>query len=188
MNKVLLGVAHESEEELDRVKNILGQYSPSKAGIELPEDYLEKKMRGIVTLFFDDIVSYFKDAGVDVLPLENSDAYNFHQAIEVAKAVRDGRAQKEDIETALANFAERISSFSAPEVLYQCDFFIRRYQTALEILESAPTLEEVIKLWEESNAKREAYVLQKIKMNRPDIAIIGNGHAKKLKHSLSEYT
>ncbi len=42
-------------------------------------------------------------------------------------------------------------------------FFARRYTRALEILKKAPTLEEIIILWRESNHAREQYALNKIK-------------------------
>ena len=40
MQKVILGVAHAEKKELQRIWEIINQYSPKTVGIELSEDYI----------------------------------------------------------------------------------------------------------------------------------------------------
>lgn len=69
----------------------------------------------------------------------------------------------------------------APEQIYILNHFIKRNETALEILDKNQTSEEFMKLWEDSIAKRDAYVSAKLQTTKVDMVIVGDGHARKLK-------
>lgn len=187
-SKVIIGVEHRDEEELNRVMNEINRYSPSKVGIELPEDYLEREMYGIETFFFGNIASYLRASGVDVIPLENPRLWDYHQAIELAKVVREGRARRENVEKDTAEMKQSINNpYMAPEQIYILNHFIKRNETALEILDKNQTSEEFMKLWEDSIAKRDAYVSAKLQTTKVDMVIVGDGHARKLKDIFPEY-
>lgn len=189
-NKVLIGVEHKSEEEIDRVNNEISLLSPSKVGIELPEDYQHREMYGIKTFFFSDIASHLRDAGVEVVPLENPDIWNRHHAIELAMAVIKSQVKREDVEMELARIemtGRKDLSYTAPETLYHLEYFGDKYRTALGMLDRTQSLEGMQELWRDSNKKREVYVLGKIKVCEPDAVVIGDGHARELKEHLPEY-
>lgn len=184
-NKVLIGVHHGELKELDWLKKKIEQYSPSKVGIELPEDYLERKNYDVRSFFFGHAVSYLTDIGVVVVPLENPELSDYHRAVRIAKTVRKGEGKKERLELALKRLENKDHSFSLLEVKLRDEHVIKIYRTALKILKKAPTLETVIEISEDTRKKREAYMLEKI----VDLymAIIGDIHAQNLKDCLPEY-
>lgn len=49
------------------------------------------------------------------------------------------------------------------------------------------TLEEIMGLQNALNEKREKHMLKKINEHKPDIIVIGDAHAKKLREKLPEY-
>lgn len=188
MSKIILGVGHKSEQELEKVKSRIDIYCPSEAGIELPEDYLEKENIGYTTFFFSDIASYLKGKGAKVLPLEDSATVDYHYAIEVAKSVWEGKIPRKQVETEEAEVrSTKITPYMPPEVVKDIEFLANRYKNILDILRGTSGLEEVMNLWRGSNRKREAYMLEKIKRYMPDMLIIGDGHAKVLKEDMPEY-
>jgi len=188
MNKIILGVGHKDEQELHKVKSRIDIYCPSEAGIELPEDYLEKEDVSYTTFFFSDIASYLKDKGAKVIPLEDSAIIDYHYAIEVAKSVWEGKIPRKQVEAEEAEVRNtKITPYMSPEMVKDIEFLASRYKNILDILKSTQGLEDVMELWKGSNKKREAYVLEKIRRYMPDMVIIGDGHAKVLKESLPEY-
>ncbi|MEM7815938.1 MAG: hypothetical protein QXN71_02350 [Candidatus Aenigmatarchaeota archaeon] len=188
MNKILLGVGHKSEQELEKVKGRIDIYIPSIAGIELPEDYMEKEDIGYTIFFFSDITSYLKDKGTKVIPLEDSATVDYHYAIEVAKAVYEGKITRRQVEIEEAEVRNmKITPYMSPELIRDIEFLVNRYKNILDILNNTKGLEDVMKLWKSSNKKREVHMLEKIKKYMPDLVIIGDGHARELKDNLPEY-
>jgi hypothetical protein len=190
-NKVLIGLSHSLErkdfrkKEVDWLKKKIQEYHPLKVGIELPEDYLEREEFGLTYLVFSDIASYLKGLEIVVIPLENPELRDYTSAFYLAKDVIKGKEKRKEIESNLKNIEKRDLSFSAPEQIRVYDHLKKTYRTALEILDIAPTLEKMMKLEEDTNRKRENYMLQKIV--DLDILIIGDGHAQYLKERLPEH-
>ncbi len=188
--KLIIGVRHVDEKELNEVNALLFQRRPLNVGLELPEDYLQREERGIGTSFFGDINSYLINVGISVLYLESSAAWDTHQTIDIARAVLECRVREGDLRKKLNKINEDLaknSQYTAPELLHQLKFFRERYKKALDIVAGIYSMEEITELWNSSNAKREAHVFYRIFNDKPEIVVIGDGHARKLKDSLAEY-
>ena len=185
--KLLIGVAHKEERELDEVIRWIKEYHPSSVGLELPEDYWERASRGVMTLFFGEIAQYLKEDGIEIILLENPETWDRCHAIELAKAVREGKIGEEDLRVKYNDLKRMVNPYSPPEMLYSAILFIKRYEMAFDILEKRKSLEEVMELWEECNRERESHMLEKILKEQPDMVIIGGAHAERLKEHLPSY-
>ena len=188
--KLIIGARHVDEKELNDINALILQRQPSKVGLELPEDHLQREEHKIGAYFFSDINSYSANLGIKVLYLESPAAWDSHQVIDMAKAVREGRLKESGIQKEMGrinNDLANSSAYTAPERLYQQIFFRERYKKVLGVLADIPALEEITRLWDALNAERESHVLHRICKEKPDIVVIGDAHARKLKGSLPEY-
>lgn len=188
---ILLGVSHVDEKrELRQAKTIIKYHNPVSVGLELPTDYLQRQEDGIKTLLFSELAAYLVGEGRAVIPLEDKALWDRRQAIELAKAVLEGRIKREDLEEKLycaKKIIERTSYYTAPELFLGLHPQINKYQTALEILKEAPTLLDILPLWSQSNKQREQKVLNRIIASQPSMVIIGDAHAHNLMSCLSKY-
>src|SRR3989344_3369371 len=99
--RLIIGVAHVAEEELNQVKNFVSKCSPSNVGLELPEDHKQRKEYGISTFFFSDLDDYLESIKIEVLCLESPVAWNAHHTADIARSVMEGKTKKEDLEMEL---------------------------------------------------------------------------------------
>jgi len=188
--KLIIGTKHIDEKELNDINALILRHQPSKVGLELPEDHLQREKHGIGTCFFSDINSYLANNGIQAIYLESPAAWDNHHVIDMAKAVREGRLKESDMREEIDRINNNMansSAYTAPEILYQLIFFRERYKKVLRVLVDIPGLEEITRLWDSSNVERELHVLHRICKDKPDIVIIGDAHARKLKGSLPEY-
>ena len=186
-NKVLIGVKRYNEKELDWVKEILEKYSPSKVGLGLPKDHLEREMYGVNTALLSDLASHLKEKGVDIVPLEHPKLLDYFHALDYAKAVIDGKIKKEELEANVKMTEKREKAYMAPEVLYPIMHFLERDKTALKILAGNQTSEGVQNLWEDSINDRQAYILGRIMVSDVDVVVVPDVFTESIKLSLPDF-
>ena len=116
MGGLLIGVKHSNPDLLERVVATLLDAKPRNVALELPEDYLVKRDIEITTPFFDELAQRLEEEGIEVIPLEDPLAYEFHQALNYALGVVKGLISKEEIERRIED-ASIFNGHTRPEVL-----------------------------------------------------------------------
>ncbi|MFH1835887.1 MAG: hypothetical protein ABH851_06835 [Methanobacteriota archaeon] len=183
---VLIGVSHVPG-ELDQVSSSLLRDKPGRVGLELPEDYLRRPSE---IGFFGELASRLKAQGIEVVPLEKPELWGRFKAVEVAKAVSDGKFSVGDIEASIATLKAELkveNPYAPPESSDYKRLLIKRLESGLQILEENPSPSEVMGLWDDVNAQREAHALQRINEVKPDRVVMGRGHTDTLQRSLPEF-
>lgn len=188
MSRILLGVRHsEDEKRFTTVTNTVGLYLPKRAGLELPEDYLEDERNGFGAYFFGRLATYLRTSGVDVVPLEDRELFYHYWAVQLAEDVTSRRLTKMGLESQLRAFERRTGDKLTPNRAYNLRLYTQRYRTALQILEHAQTPEQMAQKRQAAIDRRERHVLGTIKATHPDMVIIGDAHAKNMRPRLAEY-
>ena len=186
--KVLKGVEHENQEELEEVIQELSRYSWATLGLELPTDYETRRQFGVAAFFFGGLEQYAKKRKARVFPLESPSEYDYMQALEIAKAVRDGRVSEETLVQNIEQVKTQKSPYVAPEQSYVNNHFLALYEKAHEILTECHSLDTILALCLKSYGKREQTMITNIRKDLPDIVVIGSGHAQNIIGCLPEYT
>jgi pheromone shutdown protein TraB len=161
--KKIIGVTHESNEELERVKNYLSKLSIKSVALEIPEDYSNRDP----IEYFDDLISFLD--GTKIIPLDKPELYEKHLIISLAKSIKESKTSYER----MGKLMELFCRFH--EIYPIVTKFLENSLQKLELLER-----EIIK-------EREKYMMKKIKEHEPDVVIVGNLHALNLKEVLPEY-
>jgi len=186
--KLLMGVAHENQEELEAVIRELNRIPWNTIGLELPDDYKQRRQFGVTTFFFGDLAQHMEKRDVQVIPLENPEEWDDMQAMEIAKAVRDGRWTEEYLVKEIEQKKSRLNPYAPLELSYLNVYFLTRYEKAYLILKQNPTLDDVLALCMQCYRKREETIVKNIELYHPEIIVIGKGHAQSIKRSLPAYT
>lgn len=192
LEKTLFGVSHDSKEELSKILNKIKKYSIKLCGLELPKSYLKDKEHGREIKFFEDIDLYLRGRGVKIIYLENTSLFNYIYSIALVKNelidnTKDIDNFRKKIKYEVEFFESRIDKYKPPEELYFLKYYYKLYKRALKIINNNSPLERIMQLWRAFNEKRELKMLKEIKIHNPDLVIIGDAHARKLKESLLDY-
>jgi len=204
-SKILLGVQHSSEPgefqsvatridnyfHANRLQSLLPWAPKRQLGLELPKDYLEKEKFRIVTHFFGPLAQYFRSKKIDIVPLEENDAWKYSQAIEFAKNVQNGIISKNKVQNELRRVQTILASADAMywplEKIFPLHYQAEQYKTALDILEGWGTEAKIAQVDKDSASAREKHVLDEIVRQRPAMVVIGDGHARVLQEKLQAY-
>ena len=187
MIKLILGVMHRDGEELNKVINMVDSYLNEglrNIGIELPTDYLNREY-GIRTFFFGDIAEYFRKKGINIIPLENPETWDEYHSLGIVEQVMKNEISKEEIKAYIRE--TEITPYLPPEEVYYRWILNKRFKKALEVLNKISSLEDLEKLAEFLINEREEKMLEKINEYKPDLILVGDGHAQKIKQKLPEY-
>lgn len=187
--KILMGVAHRDEEELALVVDKMREYNPRIIGLELPENYVKRELLKVSYFFFNDLAKIARDENREVIPLESSELFDYIKSIFIAKRVVQGQINRKKLKAKVADYTYQLKDChnKPPEIIYQPYLRLAIFQKALDILNQERSLEDVLTLWDDGNRQREEYVKKNIDKNQPDLVIIGDEHAKKLREVLPYY-
>lgn len=185
IEKLLRGVNHDTE-GLEVLSEIMAQ-NPKRLGIELPRDYLEREASGQRVYLFSDFAQRLVEDGIPVIPLEDPALFNRHQAIDVARHIREGGDTEEHLKAVLEHKKAKITVYASPDKVAEYALKSRIYGDALEILAGAPTLKDVYHTWLESNAAREEFMVQRVFSENCDCVVVGDGHARNMATRLTGF-
>ena len=186
MGGLLIGVKHSNPDLLERVVATLLDAKPRNVALELPEDYLVKRDIEITTPFFDELAQRLEEEGIEVIPLEDPLAYEFHQALNYALGVAKGLISKEEIKRRIEDVSI-FSGYTRPEVLERKVYAKYIYTMALEILKISSSVQGTRQLEEVSARHRERYGLRKIINNILRHVVVGDSHAHHMQYNLPNY-
>lgn len=108
----------------------------------------------------------------------------------MALCIVEGRIERKDLEEQLAQWRllrlkAETNPYAAPELIPLCNYQIKKYEDILKLLENPP--EKVKEMWEECTKRVNENMLKNIRKYKPDIVVIGDGHASEIRKSLREY-
>lgn len=181
--KVLIGVAHASREELARLQQELDKRKPRSVGLELREDYETSFSR---IGFFGDLYDYLKRSGVSTVLLESPQLWDEYKSAELIKMIHEGSVTLAQIESELGNIVHKLGNrYLAPELAIPLDNKKRRSERALAINREYPNQDALIAFWSELIARRSEYFVRRILETMPEIVIVGLGHAVQVEAQLA---
>ena len=185
--KTLVGVLHDEEdkEEIQQVLDLIDDTNAAKVGLEITNQYSETNQ---CPPFFDEIHDYAKTNGRKIVPLEHQLAHEKFSAVNAVVTVLEGKVSREDIEFMLDYTTAELKKIDlTASRIRMLEENRKTAKCALKILDKNPSQEEVTKWYAEAEAEREKHMLSRIKRHKPDLVVIGVGHAESLKDSLQEY-
>jgi len=187
--KILMGVAHRDEEELALVVDKMREYNPRVIGLELPENYAKRELFKVSSFFFSDLAKIARDENREVIPLESPELFDYIKSVLIAKGVVQKQINRKELEAKVAEYKYQLKDchYKPPQIIYRPYLRLTIFQKAIDILNQEQSLEDVLTLWDDNNRRREEYVKKNIDKNQPDLVIIGDGHAKKLREVLPYY-
>ncbi|PIN80161.1 hypothetical protein COV11_04560 [Candidatus Woesearchaeota archaeon CG10_big_fil_rev_8_21_14_0_10_30_7] len=190
MTKYLIGVDHANQEELDSLILELDGLKPISAGLELPINYQEQKLMGVIYAFFTPLEEYLASEDVHVSLLDNDKLKHEYGAVKTAKLSLQGRIPRKDLEQSLfvaKTFLEQNTTYMPPEFTRRFERDAAFYQRVLQILDDRLSIEEIQALINTANKNREQFMLERILQEQPQTVIIGDAHAETLKGELPDY-
>ncbi len=194
LRPLLAGVCHGPERENEEISWLLRLAEASGArtvGIELADDYKKMKALGMGSFFYR-IAELLEGNGLKPVALETRRHLDFHDATEFAKAFFEGSIPVGHIACGVAEGRRnglpdmRPDIYTSPEMKRQISNF-RILELALELIWRANGIEEVRMAWSESNRIRDGFMLERIRTLKPDMIVVGDGHAIKMAPVLSGY-
>jgi hypothetical protein len=193
--KTLLGLAFRKEEP-KWVRGRIRELLPSVVGVQIGENYEEREQKGIYPRHIIQIVRYLRGRGIEIVPLQDEELLQKNMPLVYAKNVLEGYP-REKLEEELAYKEVWLAKYDDPDNptrdfmdpsgAYEDRYYIEIFRSALEILDRVTTLDDFMKLWDESNTRLQAGMLERINAKEPQLVVMGAGHADKLKNQLPDY-
>lgn len=197
--KDLFGVDHsDSPFEQQKIRTVLGQEKYTVAGLELPENHMFLREKGLRITFFSDLADHLENDGVKIVPIDSAffrselDAAEFlaHAFIETRETGNPGRY----LDAKIAKYARfrnsRDQGYHVPPEA-QTTFRAKKrgdlYRRARLLLDEVKTPEGIVAFSERINAEREKVMLERIAAETPDVVVVGSAHAQAIRNQLSDY-
>ncbi len=185
---LLIGVAHEpetKEKELQWLADRLRAMLPNSVGLELSEDYAQKRKRSVRTFFFDDAADIIGQIGMDIIPLEDPRLVEEQHAASLAFHLMEMGNEPADI-LEMIRAEAMVHRYTPPEACRSVRFKLDTLGAAYDILSRVPGREGLLELWESIRKKRERRMDMRIAAVVPEVVITGDAHAVVLMAQLQE--
>lgn len=190
--RLLIGVTHVYEkQEIKNVKSCLREDDhPLSVGLELPDDYKERRKLGIRFATFTALENYFTNQfGSTIIPLDTptlaDERYCIGTALEIVTFKTQKKFYKE--KTGLEQQLTDMSAFSAPERTLTLEHYLKRYRRVAELIESGKNRAYFQKEFNDLIKASDKIMIKRIVKDDPEIVIIGGGHARNIMTSLPRY-
>ncbi len=193
--KQLWGIRH-TEDTLQKIIWRINQESLLNIGLEISKESLEEEA---VTNYFKEISRDLMNCGIKVIPLDpyefEEESFAIYLAMDIIKGEGEwGKSGKESLIGVIDKmrfFIKMNDNYFIPQEMIQeiagYSYLLRRYEQALNILEKNYSLETLTKMEKKINEKRDQHMLEIIIQEKPELVIVGQGHAVKLKEKLLDY-
>lgn len=189
--KALIGVHHSDDpDELKAVMKTLKALRPKTAALELPESYLQESGAGLRSPFFSELALNAKRYGCEIIPVDsgrlmaNEDGIGY--AISVVRkggGLPDVVRERDEIKASMEAFGPRTDPIVVGPLL-------KRYDTldkAALALQKTTTEAELAAMLAENRRIREEHMMEAIAETRPDVIVVGDGHARRMAERLPVY-